>query len=124
MNASDAPTRRMTSISSARARTASRIVLMMMNSAMTPTMTQDDRAGRPQDVGDGQDALDEVLDVDDVADARVAAQRVADDPDLRRVDHLDLEARVQRVGVEVAGQVLAALRLPSTRGSARAPRPG
>ena len=37
MNASDAPTSRMISISSARAKTASRIVLTMMNSAMTPT---------------------------------------------------------------------------------------
>ena len=37
MNASDAPTSRMISISSARATTASRIVLTMMNSTMTPT---------------------------------------------------------------------------------------
>ena len=36
MNASDAPTRRMISISSARATTASRIVLTMMNSTITP----------------------------------------------------------------------------------------
>jgi hypothetical protein len=40
MNASDAPTRRMTSISSARARTARRMVLMMMNKAITPTITR------------------------------------------------------------------------------------
>ena len=38
MNASDAPTRRMISISSARATTASRIVLTMMNSTISPTM--------------------------------------------------------------------------------------
>ena len=36
MNASDAPTSRMISISSARATTASRIVLTMMNSTITP----------------------------------------------------------------------------------------
>ncbi len=39
MNASDAPTRRMISISSARATTASRIVLTMMNSTIRPTIT-------------------------------------------------------------------------------------
>ena len=38
MNASDAPTRRMISISSARATTASRIVFTMMNSTITPTI--------------------------------------------------------------------------------------
>ena len=70
---------------------------------------QDDGPGRAQDAGDRQDPFDEVLDVDDVADARVAAQRITDDAHLRRVDHLDLDARVQRVVVEVAGQVLAAL---------------
>ena len=37
MNASDAPTSRMISISSARATTARRIVLTMMNSTMSPT---------------------------------------------------------------------------------------
>ena len=39
MKASEAPTSRMISISSARATTASRMVLTMMNSAMTPTMS-------------------------------------------------------------------------------------
>ena len=39
MNASDAPTSRMISISSARATTARRIVFTMMNRAMTPTTT-------------------------------------------------------------------------------------
>ena len=38
MNASDAPTSRMISISSARATTASRIVLTMMNSTISPTI--------------------------------------------------------------------------------------
>ena len=38
MNASDAPTSRMISISSARATTASRIVLTMMNSTIRPTI--------------------------------------------------------------------------------------
>ena len=88
---------------------------MMMNSAITATMTSSDRAGRPEDPGHGQDAFDEVLDVDDVADARVGAQGVADDADPRRIDQLDLEAGVQRVGVEVAGQVLASLRLHRPR---------
>ena len=74
MNASDAPTRRMISISSARAKTARRIVLTMMNSAMTPTDEEQDRPGRAQDVRDGEDALDEVLDVDHVANGRVLAQ--------------------------------------------------
>ena len=76
-----------------------------------PDDDEDDRPRGAQDAGHGQDPLDEVLDVDDVADARVAAQRIADDADLRRIEQLDLHARVERVGVEVAGQVLAALRL-------------
>ena len=98
---------------------------MMMNRAMTPTIDQQDGAGRPQDVRDGQDALDEVLDVDDVADARVGAQRVADDRATpRRVDQLDLEAGVERVGVEVAGQVLAALRLHRLAEALERLRPG
>ena len=96
----------------------------MMNRTMTPDDDQHDRAGRPQDVGHGQDALDQVLDVDHVADVRIGAQRVADRADVRRVDQLDLEARVQRVGVEVAGQVLATLGGHRARGTARARRRG
>ena len=42
---------------------------------------------------------------------RLAAQRLADVAHRRRVLQLDLEAGVQRVAVEVLGQVLAALRL-------------
>ena len=72
---------------------------------------QHDRARGAQDVGDRQDPVDEVLDVDHAADARVVAEGLADDPHLRRIDHLDLEAGVQRVRIEVAGQVLTALRL-------------
>ena len=109
MNASDAPTRRMISISSARATTARRIVLTMMNSAMMPTTTSSDRPRRPQDVRDGQDPLDQLLDVDDVADDARRGRSITDDRDRRR-SQLDLEARVERVAVEVPGQVLAALR--------------
>ena len=111
MNASEAPTRRMISISSARAKTARRIVLTMMNRAMTPTTRRRTVPAVRRMFGDGQDPLDEVLDVDDVADDRVLAQGVADVRTRGRVDELDLEAGVERVAVEVLGQVLAALRL-------------
>ena len=55
--------------------------------------------------------VDEVLDVDDVADDSGRARRASPTAaDVGRVDELDLEAGVERVRVEVAGQVLAALR--------------
>ncbi len=72
---------------------------------------QDDGPGRAQDAGHGQDAIDQVFDVDHPLDARIVAESVGDDADLRGIDHLDLEARVQRVRVEVLGQVLLALGL-------------
>ena len=109
MNASDAPTRRMTSISSARARTASRIVLMMMNRAMIPTMTSTTVPAVRRMLVTVSTRSTRSSMLIDVADARIGAQGVADDPDLGRVDQLDLEAGIQRVRVEVAGQVLAAL---------------
>ena len=89
-----------------------------------PDDDQHDRAGGAQDVGDGQDAVDEVLDVDDVADDRVVARgaSLTTRARRRRIDQLDLEARVQRVRVEVAGQVLAALRLQRRAEVGRAPR--
>ena len=72
---------------------------------------EQDGARGPQDVGDGQDALDQVLDVDDVADLRLIAQGVGHDRHAGRVRQLDLQAGVQRVAVQVAGQVLATLGL-------------
>ena len=63
MNASEAPTRRMISISSARATTASRIVLTMMNRTISADQDEQDQAAGPQDVGDGQHPVDQVLDL-------------------------------------------------------------
>ena len=76
MNASDAPTSRMISISSARAKTASRIVLTMMNSAMTPTTSSTTVPAVRRMSVTVSTRVDEVLDVDDVADDRVIAERL------------------------------------------------
>ncbi len=83
----------------------------MMNRADDPDDDQQDRAGGPQDVRDGEHPVHEVLDVDDVADRPVRLQDVADHRDPGRFDELDLEAGEERVALEVLGEVLTTLRL-------------
>ena len=80
MNASDAPTRRMISISSARATTASRIVFTMMNSTMNADDDEDHRAGGPQDVRHGHDLVGESAAVLDLLDDRLLGPERASRP--------------------------------------------
>ena len=68
--------------------------------------------GRPQDVRDRHDLVGELLLLLDLLDDRLlGAQRRDDLGEDRRVDELDVEARVERVRVEVARQVFLALLL-------------
>ena len=61
MKASEAPTRRMISISSARAMTAMRMVLTTMKRTVSPTMSTMPSADRAQDAGDGHQGVDDPL---------------------------------------------------------------
>ena len=87
---------------------------------------QDGGASRAQDARHGQDPVDEILDVDHVAHDRLlfGLERVADGAQRGRVLELDLEAGVERVAVELLGEVGAALAPPSIPGIARAPLRG
>ena len=109
MNASDAPTSRMISISSDRATTASRIVLTMMNSTITPTIADHHDPRGAHEGRDREHAIDQGLDVEHVADQRVVAQGGGDGVEVRRAAELHVDARVERVRLERGGQVRPAL---------------
>jgi hypothetical protein len=68
-------------------------------------------ARRPQDARDGEHALHQIFDVEHVAHEDLVLEGRIDFPDVDRVRQLDLEAGVQRVRIQVLGQVLATLRL-------------
>ena len=82
---------------------------MMMNRTIAADHGEDRQAGRPQEVGHGDDPVDEVGDVLHPLDGRIGAQAVHDRAEVGRVAELDLQAGVEGVRVEVAGEVLLAL---------------
>ena len=111
MNASDAPTRRMISISSARATTASRIVFTMMNSTITPTIA---RIATPADRTTLVTVVTRSTSASMLSTLRTtgsprSASATAPRPDGEVELHVD--AGVERVRLEVPREVLAALRL-------------
>ena len=109
MNASEAPTSRMISISSARATTASRIVLTMMNSTIDADQGEHDEPAGPQQVRDRHDPVDERLDLLHPLDRRVGPEELDDVAEDLGVLELDLDRAGQRVRVEELREVLAAL---------------
>ena len=84
---------------------------------------EDDRPGCAEDIRDRRQLVDELLLLLDLLDDRFSPKLVHDVAEDARILQLDLEARVQRVRIEVAGQVLFALLREPGAESLRALRP-
>ena len=83
---------------------------MTMNRTIAPMTARIATPAVCRKLGDGDDAVDEVGDVLHAFDGRIGSQRLHDRPEVGRVAQLHLEAGVERVRVEVPGEVLLALR--------------